>query len=506
MRFLKNTQIIFIFLLLIGKHDGAKILGLFPNFGYSQFILGDALLSELARKGHEITVISAFKPKESLPNYRTVLLDLPQSECNFFEPSSSNLFGEVIGFNQLFLDVSETVLSNAVFQEFIRRSNETFDLAIVELFGSESQLAVARHFNCPLIGLSSQGLSEWNSHLLGNVRLPSLTCWSNAPFSSKMSFFERLYHTLISFFDLAYKYFVYFPEHQRLIRKYYPGNHQLDDVVESVDLVLLNSHYSATEPSMLTTAAVEIGGFHIKPKKLPDDIQKFLDGAKDGAILFSLGTNAKSKHLPKDRVKGIVRAIGRLKQRVLWKYEDEDIQIPDNLMITKWVPQPDVLAHPNIVAFISHGGLLSGTEALYFGVPIIGIPVFADQPRNVRVWVEKGTTIHLPLKELGESSLYSAVEEIIKNPSYKNSAKRYSELLKDRPVQPMDLAVYWVEHILRHKGGKHLRNTSKDLYWFQLYSVDILIFIFICVYLLYYIIKSVFKLTFKKNCSKVKVN
>nr|CAI5848165.1 unnamed protein product [Callosobruchus analis] len=487
--------------------DGAKILGLFPNFGYSQFLLGDALMSELATKGHEVTMISAFHPKGDKQLYRTVLLNLPKSERNFFIPSSTNLLAEVVRFNQLFLEVSETVLSNEAFQDFIRRPNETFDLAIVELFGSESQLAVARHFNCPLIGLSSQGLSEWNSHLLGNVRLPSLTSWSNAPYSSRMSFFERLYHTLVSFMDVAYKYLVYFPEHQRLIRQYYPGNHLLDDVTESVDLVFLNSHYTTSEPSMLTTAAVEIGGFHIKPKKIPIEMQKFLDEAKNGAILFSLGTNAQSKHLPKERLEGIIKAISRLKQRVLWKYEDVDLPgKPENLMITKWLPQVDVLAHPNIVAFISHGGLLSTTEATYFGVPIIGIPIFGDQPRNIRVGVEKGTTIHLPLNELGESSLYSAVEEITKSPRYRNNAKMYSELLKDRPIQPMQLAIYWVEHILRNKGGRHLRNNSKDLYWFQLYPVDVIIFIFMCVYLVFVITKSILSLVARKIYRKVKVN
>nr|CAH7725296.1 unnamed protein product [Callosobruchus chinensis] len=236
-------------------------------------------------------------------------------------------------------------------------------------------------------------------------------------------------------------------------------------------------------------------------------MQKFLDEARNGAILFSLGTNAQSKHLPKERLEGIVKAISRLKQRVLWKYEDVDLPgKPENLMITKWLPQVDVLAHPNIVAFISHGGLLSTTEATYFGVPIIGIPIFGDQPRNVRVGVEKGTTIYLPPDELGEASLYSAVKEILENPSYRSNAKKYSELLKDRPIQPMQLAVYWVDHVLRNKGGKHLRNNSKDLYWFQLYPVDVIIFIFISIYLVFVATKWILLLVFKKHYRKAKVN
>lgn len=49
---------------------------------------------------------------------------------------------------------------------------------------------------------------------------------------------------------------------------------------------------------------VPIGGAHIKPAKpLPENLQAFLDGAKDGAIYFSLGSNLKSSLLPKHRIR-----------------------------------------------------------------------------------------------------------------------------------------------------------------------------------------------------------
>lgn len=51
---------------------GAKILGVFPSPGYSQFILAERLMMELVNKGHEVTVISPFSPKEKVNNYNEI--------------------------------------------------------------------------------------------------------------------------------------------------------------------------------------------------------------------------------------------------------------------------------------------------------------------------------------------------------------------------------------------------------------------------------------------------
>lgn len=44
----------------------------------------------------------------------------------------------------------------------------------------------------------------------------------------------------------------------------------------------------------------------------------------------------------------------------LWKFEEPtiDLKLPKNVIIRPWLPQSDILAHPNIKAFFSHSGLL----------------------------------------------------------------------------------------------------------------------------------------------------
>ncbi len=79
--------------------------------------------------------------------------------------------------------------------------------------------------------------------------------------------------------------------------------------------------------------------------------------------------------MPKEAKKIFLSSFSKLKQRVVWKWETEtmgDIKIPKNVKLSKWLPQQDVLAHPNTKLFMSHGGLLSIQETLYHGVPVLG--------------------------------------------------------------------------------------------------------------------------------------
>lgn len=74
------------------------------------------------------------------------------------------------------------------------------------------------------------------------------------------------------------------------------------------------------------------------------DIEKFISGAKDGVILFSMGSILQSKSLPEKRLKAFMQAFAELPQRVLWKYENDTLpDKPSNVMISPWIPQRDVL-------------------------------------------------------------------------------------------------------------------------------------------------------------------
>jgi hypothetical protein len=49
--------------------------------------------------------------------------------------------------------------------------------------------------------------------------------------------------------------------------------------------------------------------------------------------------------------------------------------------------------------------------------------------------------------------------------------------MKDRLMKPLDSAIYWIEHVIRHKGAPHLRSAGLDLKWYQREMVDVIRFL-----------------------------
>lgn len=114
-------------------------------------------------------------------------------------------------------------------------------------------------------------------------------------------------------------------------------------------------------------------------KPLPEDIKSFIESAEHGVVYFSLGGNLKPSKMSAEKKHAIHVALSKLKQKVIWKW-DTPLKVDEKkIMVRKWLPQDDILAHDNVKLFVTHGGLLSCTESILRGKPILGIPIFGDQ-------------------------------------------------------------------------------------------------------------------------------
>ena len=75
-------------------------------------------------------------------------------------------------------------------------------------------------------------------------------------------------------------------------------------------------------------------------------------------------------------------AIGRLPQRVIARFPVRPQNAPPNLLTRAWLPQQEILAHPKTLLFFTHFGMHGALEAVWYGVPMVGFPLFSDQVRT----------------------------------------------------------------------------------------------------------------------------
>lgn len=178
--------------------------------------------------------------------------------------------------------------------------------------------------------------------------------------------------------------------------------------------------------------------------------------------------------MPKEKQEAIIRSLSKLKQRILWKWDDPSANVDKTkFLIQNWFPQDDILANPNVKVFVTHGGLLGGTEAIYYGKPLVTIPIFGDQKLNAARSSMAGYGVRIDYSNLTETSFSWALNEVINNKKYTERVKDLSARFRDKPQHPLDLALFYTEYVMRHKGALFMQSSSTYLNFIQLYNLDV---------------------------------
>lgn len=203
------------------------------------------------------------------------------------------------------------------------------------------------------------------------------------------------------------------------------------------------------------------------------------DRATEGIIYFSLGGNFRSADLPNSTLNAFVNVFSSMRDvLVMWKFETIDLKErhAHNIVIGPSMPQQEILSHKNTRAFITHGGLLSLMEAVHYGKPVIGIPIFNDQKFNMAQASSQGYGITLDYDQITEDALRAAIDALFNDTSYRENAERMSARFKDSPIKALDKAVWYVEHAINSNGAHHLQTAATKLSFLQVHLIDQLLF------------------------------
>ncbi|XP_074037416.1 UDP-glycosyltransferase UGT5 isoform X2 [Leptinotarsa decemlineata] len=472
--------------------DSAKILGFFSFPSVSHQIIFQSIWKELSLRGHKVTVITPNPLSDtSLKNLKEIDVRSAYevlSKKNFsgsMGTSTSTLF-KVFFIHDMLISITEAEIQQKSVLELMALDENHFDVILVQSLHPLMYFTGAK-FRAPIIGVSSFDIFLEFHDAVGNPTHPIISpeIVYNG-FDKELSFVERVKSVLFHIWYRAIYYWHILPEADKVTRKYLGEDvPYLGDVIKNTSMFLVNVNCILHKVRANVPNVIPMSQMHIRKKKpLPKDLQDYLDSSSQGVVYFSLGSNVKSANLSIHLREVIINAFEEIPYNVLWKWESDYLpDCPENVMTRKWLPQQDLLGHPNIKVFITQGGVQSLEEAIANEVPVIGLPFISDQSANVKRMMDRGAGLGLDPNTLTKDDLRNAILEVATNSQYKKQIKKAKSILLDEPLVGVEKAVWWIEYVLRHKGAPHLRSEAADMTFFEYFMVDVLAFLSICVLL-----------------------
>uniref|UniRef100_A0A8D1JUK4 UDP-glucuronosyltransferase n=1 Tax=Sus scrofa TaxID=9823 RepID=A0A8D1JUK4_PIG len=425
---------------------------------FSHWINLKVILEELHLRGHELTVLvpspSLLLDHTKIP-FKVEVLQLPVTQETLMKELDTELYtasferpklswwDQQVALTKMvkrFFITAKRVCDSAVTNKELlsRLQAAKFDVCIADPLSFCGEL-VAQLLNIPFVYSFRASYGNTMERLCAGLPMPSSYVPSSASrLTDKMTFMQRLKNWLLyTMSDVMYLYYL-FPEWDEYYSKVLGKPTTLCEVMGKAEMWLIRTYWDFEFPHPYLPNFEFVGGLQCKP----------------------------AKQLP----------------QVLWRYKGKKPEtLGANTRLYEWIPQNDLLGHPQTRAFITHCGTNGIYEAIYHGVPVVGIPLFGDQFDNIARVQAKGAAVQLDLNTMTSSDLLKALRTVINNSSYKENAMKLSRIHHDQPVKPLDRAVFWIEFVMNHKGARHLRPAVHDLTWYQYHSLDVIGFLLACV-------------------------
>lgn len=477
--------------------DGGNIL-VFSIEG-SHWINMEIMLKALHSRGHNITILRSSQSwfiKENSEYYRTINVQMDEENIsenaiteivasvidyergslpltNFLQ-LTFGMFSTIVSFHKNVCSFVSAILDNKELIRTMQASN--FDLMLTDPAWGVGVI-VAKYLNLPLV-YNVRWLIAKDAHFAIAPSPISYIPVTGTGLTDKMTFLQRVKNMILYMITQTQNSLVVMQTYQPLCEKYFGPSSDFNSFVLDADIWLMRVDFVFDFPRPMMPNIVYMGGFQCKPAKpLPSHLEDFVQSSgKHGVILMSMGTFLNK--LPDDLMDQIATAFAKLPQKVIWKHKGRrPATLGNNTLLVDWMPQNDILGHPKTRLFVAHGGTNGVQEALYHGIPVVGIPGFFDQYDNLMRLKARGGAEILTFSTVNEENLFKSIEKVLSDQSYTDNMKRLARLHRDKPMHPLDHAIFWIEFVIRHKGADHLKSESYRMSWFHYFSMDVALFL-----------------------------
>lgn len=182
-------------------------------------------------------------------------------------------------------------------------------------------------------------------------------------------------------------------------------------------------------------------------------------------IYCSLGTQAQFYSGTKRIFQIIIDALSGLPQYQMIiatgrNVSHDDLQrLPPNLLLLNYVPQAQILERASIM--ITHGGLLTIKDAIFFGVPMIVFPGMYDQPMNSARVVYHGLGVKGDMRSTTVEEVRGLIEKVAQTCAYRERVREFGEMFRQRDKAAISVKV--VEALLASLEKSHKKAKTGSI-------------------------------------------
>jgi UDP:flavonoid glycosyltransferase YjiC (YdhE family) len=206
----------------------------------------------------------------------------------------------------------------------------------------------------------------------------------------------------------------------------------LEDTLPGILDRITASRYLTYFPPSIDPAPFDVSRLRLPAAEAePDALPNWWPGHDEPLVYVSFGSVAATFPPAAQVYRRAIEAVADLSVRVLLSTGGNDVElgdVPGNVRVERWVDEPAILGHA--AAVVGHGGTGTTLSALAAGCPLVGVPLFGDQPMNVASVAAAHAGVVAPLDGIGRG-----IERVLRDDRYRASAARAAEEMRaQRPV------------------------------------------------------------------------
>ncbi|XP_052752727.1 UDP-glycosyltransferase UGT4-like [Galleria mellonella] len=450
------------------------------------------LTQELAKRGANVVVVTPLPvfTNESVPsNLHEIDVSYTTNDVNqiLMEHIKNGIDLDLRSQKQLInmysTEVNAAHLNSKEMQNVINDKNNTFDLILSEASPCKLNTILSYIFKAPMIHISSLEAHFNHLNLVGGVVHPLFYPDHTQKRFNNLTLWEKMKNLIYCFW---LEQFEYHQEEMDTIKLYEMFGNNIPTITEmnnnQDNVLLLNTHRIWTNNRPVPLSVIYYGEIDQSPQRQLEQVLKsYLDSSQNGVIYVSFGTTVTVSDIPAEKLQMLLEVLSEMPYNILFKCKkDQFSSLPGNIKVLEWIPQPELLRHPNVKLFITQGGIHSTHEAIAAEVPLVAVPILGDQFYNAEKYRYHKIGEVINLQTTTVEQFKKTIEVVLEDESYRHNIGNLRKWLSDQPQPSLERAVWWTEHVLRY-GAAHLRSPSANMSHAEYYEVELIIILFIIV-------------------------